>query len=298
MRAVAGNIVRYETDPITGRIELSAGGVAVSGYVAPVSQYDRALIFAAPIRQNNAVRDYGQNINDAQYVGAITDAEVYDTEAGALSVGQATSKALAFHEEKMRWDLSAGESLLIQARVKTVGASTSSNVLFGNGDSTVEGLGLILYGPTHATTPGKFMLNFKATGTPGQALTLTPYSQSTTAVALDTSTGTDTYYNITLYIDGQTKVPTLWVDGKTGAINTTLNTGSTINPTPRNFGLGHIPTDTLWTSSNAKATRFQAFRYAVFPASAQPVNPGLLDFEFNRNPFRLFSDADYLGAAA
>lgn len=31
MRAVAGNIVRYETDPITGRIELSAGGYSVPG---------------------------------------------------------------------------------------------------------------------------------------------------------------------------------------------------------------------------------------------------------------------------
>ena len=290
--------VQYTTDPVTGGITLQAGGVAISSYVPPVSRFTKVAILAPPIRQNNAVRDLSQNINDAQYCGAITDAEVYDTEAGALSVGQSTSKALAFHYEKMLWDLSAGESLFIQARVKTVGASTSSNVLFGNSDSTVEGLALTLYGPTHATTPGRFLLSFKAAGASGQAIVMTPYSQSTTAVALDTSTTTDTFFNVTLFIDGATRVPTLWVNGKLGAPGSALNAGSTINPTPRNFGLGYAPVDATFTTSACKATRFQAFRMAVFPSSTEVVNPGLLDIKFNENPRILFNDFDYIGSAA
>lgn len=287
------------TDAVTGETSLFARGSRISNYKPLVSQYEKALIFGNPPRQFNAVRDLSMNISDAQYVGAITDAEVYDTEAGALSVGMSTSKALAFHEEKMRWDLSAGESLLIQARVKTVGATTSSNVLFGNSDGTVEGIGLVLYGPAHATTPGRFLLNYKGTGTAGQSFVLTPFSQSTTAVAVDTTTVTDTFYNITLWIDGAARAPTLWVDGKSSGQSTTaMNAGSTINPTPRNFGLGHIPTDMSFTSSTAKAARFQAFRYAVFPATAQGINVGLLDAKFNRNPYQLFSDFDYIGSAA
>lgn len=285
-----------------GESILQASGSTINPFLAykpVISQYDKALIFANTPRQFNAVRDFSMNISDAQYVGAITDAEVYETEAGALSVGISTAKALAFHEEKMRWDLSAGESLLIQARVKTVGATTSSNVLFGNSDGSVEGIGLVLYGPTHATTPGRLLLNYKGTGTGGQAFVLTPLIQDTTSVSLDTSTPTDAYFNLTLWIDGDRKEPTLWIDGKSSGQSTTaMNAGSTINPTPRNFGLGHIPADTTFASSTAKAARFQAFRYAVFPSSAQCVNVGLLDAKFNRDPYRFFSDVDYLGASA
>lgn len=274
----------------------SGGSSSTAGYVPKISQYDRALIFPLP-RQANAVLDISRNINDLQYVGAITDAEVYDTEAGAIASGIATSKALAFHWQKMLWELAAGESLFLQARIKTVGATTSSNVLFGNSDATVEGLSLTLYGPTHATTPGRLMVNFKATGAGGLGLVVTPYSSTASSVTVD-QLGTDVYHNITIHVDGATRLMNVWVNTKQGGsgMNAVLTGGSTVNPTPRNFGIGYAPADDSWTSSNAKATRLQAFRFAVFPAGVGVVNPGWLDLQFNQNPSVLFSDVDYVGS--
>jgi len=296
MRAVAGNIVRYETDPITGRIELSAGGVDVLAQTRiPVSQFDKALFFAAPPRQSNALKGFSQNINDAQYVGAITDAELYDTEVGAFSVGQASSKALACHWQKMAWDLAAGESLLVQACVKTVGATTSSNVLFGNSDATVEGFGVVLYGPTHATLPGRLMFNFKGNGTAGQSIQIQPVTVAGGTVTQDVL-ATDTFHNITIHVDGATKILSAWVNGKQGTNSgvQTMNAGSTIPATKRNFGFGYIPADSGWTASAAKAARFKSFRIAVLPAGVAFSNVGFLDWQFNNNPRILLTDKDYI----
>lgn len=303
-----GSIVTYQngnplvsaTINLTGKTTISAAGIEIplSSYMPPVSRYDRALIFAAPPRQANAVKDFSQHINHAQYVGAITDAEVYDTEAGALSVGQATSKALAFAWGKMLFDIDAGESLLIQACVKTVGATTSSNVLFGNSDATVEGLGMVLYGPTHATNAGRLFLNYKGIGTAAQAIQMQPVTVVGAAVTQDVLP-TDTYLNITLHIDGSTKQAFVWVNGKIGSNSPqALNAGSPIPVVKRNFGLGYIPADDGYTSSAAKAARFKSFRMAVLPAGMKFVNPGLLDWQFNNDPRKLFTDADYIGSAA
>ena len=271
-------------------------GIGVQpGYLPIVSQYDKALIFAAPPRQANAVKDFSRNFNDLQYVGAITDAEVYDTEAGAISVGISTSKALACHHEKMAWDLASGESLLVQARIKTVGASTSSNVIFGNSDSTVEGFGLVLYGPTHASLAGKLLFNFKGAGAGGQSLNITPYTSTSSLVAADVL-ATDTYHNITIHVDGATRKLNAWINGNQGGngMDAVLNGGSTLNTT-RNFGFGYVPADASWTSSTAKACRLQSFRFATFPSGVPVVNPGLLDWKFNANPRVIFNDADYVG---
>lgn len=270
-------------------------GVKAASYTPPISQYNRALIMPG-IRQANAVKGLSRNINDAQYVGAITDAEVYDTEAGALSVGQATSKALAFHWGKMLWDLAAGESLLVQARVKTVAATTSSNVLFGNSDGTIEGFGLVLYGPTHATQAGRMLFNFKGNGTAAQSIQSQPVVVNGAAVASQVLP-TDTYLNITIHVDGATRKLDVWVNGQP-SINAgqTLNAGSTIPAIKRNFGLGYVPADDSFTATNAKATRFQTFRMAVLPAGLKFINPGFLDLLFNQNPYRFFNDTDYVGA--
>ena len=265
--------------------------------VPRVSQYDKILIFPAPPRQSNAVKGFTLYPNDAQYVGAIADADVYDTEAGALSVGMSTSKALAFPWQLCQWDLSQGQSLLVQARVKTVGATTSSNVLFGNSDATVPGFGVVLYGPTHATNAGKLMFNVLAQGQTAQSLQIQSARVSGNSVVQDVLP-TDTYLNITIHVDGLTKVLSAYVNGLQGVNSgvNTLNNGSTVPSSgQRNFGLGYIPADAGFTSSAAKAARFQAFRMAVLPAGQQFRDVGMLDWLFNDNPRRLFTDVDYVG---
>lgn len=273
----------------------SSAGASSGLYIPQISKYERALIIPQ-LRQANAVKGLSRNINDAQYVGAITDAEVYDTEVGALSVGQATSKALAFPWGKMLWDLAAGESLLVQARVKTIGATTSSNVLFGNSDATLEGFGVVLYGPTHATTPGRLLFNFKGAGTGAQAV----ISQPVTVVGgtvVQQQLQTDTWLNLTIHVDGATKKLDVWTNCQASTnAGLALNGGSTVPAVKRNFGLGYIPADDGFTASTAKAARFQAFRMAVLPAGLKFVNPGLLDLLFNINPYRFFDDTDYVGA--
>jgi hypothetical protein len=229
-------------------------------------------------------------------VGPVTDAEIYGTEAGALSVGQATTKALAFYWAKMSWDLANGESLLIQARFKTISATTSANNIFGNSDGTIEGLGLVLYGPTHATTPGRLLLNFKTIGVGAQAIQLQP-AVVVGGTVTQTVVPTDVYQNITIHVDGATRKLDAWVNCQEGLnAGYVLPAGSTIPTVKRNFGLGYFPPDDSFVATTAKAARFQAFRMAVLPAGLRFINPGLLDMQFNINPYRFFTDSDYVGA--
>jgi hypothetical protein len=108
---------------------------------------------------------------------------------------------------------------------------------------------------------------------------------------------TDTYLNITIHVDGATKQHSVWVNCQQ-SINSglALNGGSTVPTTKHNFGLGYVPADDSFTSSTAKAARFQAFRMAVLPSNLRFINPGLLDLQFNVNPYRMFTDTDYIGA--
>lgn len=273
---------------------------SASAYKSPISQYERALIFPQH-RQSSAVKGFSRNINDAQFVGAITDADVYDTEPGALSVGMLSTKALAFPWGKMLWDLNAGESLFIQMRVKTIAATTASNVLCGNNSPSLtwEGFNLQLYGPTHATTPGRLFFNFKGNGTAVQAIELTPVTVAPGSVVRQVL-ATDTYMNISILVDGATKRVDAMVNCQPGIYNSSvasnfLNGGTTIPAVKRNFAIGYSPTDDGFTATGATAARFQALRVAVLPADMRLINFGLLDWQFNINPFRLFSDLDYVG---
>lgn len=274
--------------------------VATAKYTPAISQYDRALIFPPPPRQLNAVKGLSRNINDLQYVGLITDADVYDTEPGALRVGQSTSKALAFHWGKMSWDLGAGESLLLQMRVKTVGASgTSSTHLFGNYNGTDSGIDVILYDPANATFPGYLIINYKAQGAAAQSLQV-PAAVIGASTVTPYTIPTDTYVNITIHVDGATRLMYVYTNGQPhiNAGTTVLNPGSSLQTagSRRNFGIGHIPVDDSFSTSLAKAVGLQAFRMAVLPAGLRFISPAGLDRRFNRNPFVEFSDTDYTGA--
>lgn len=274
---------------------VSGGGGAA---VAVVSQYDKVLLMATAARQFNAVAGVGQNAADAQYVGAITPAEVYGTEAGLLSVGQATSKALAIHNTAVEWDLSLGQSLLVQMRAKTVGVTTSSNVLIGNSDgAAIEGFGFTVYGPAHATLPGRCTFNFKANGTAGQSIQMQPIDLTASATN-QYAIPTDALVNYTIFVDGRDRRCYVWVNGEQAGSNwaAVLNAGSTLPAARRNLGLGHVPTDNTYTSTVARATRFRTVRVAVFPSGVIPKSVASLDRAFNANPDIVFTDADYLGA--
>lgn len=273
-----------------------SGGGAAS--VAVVSQYDKVLLMATTARQFNAVAGASQNAADAQYVGAITPAEVYATEAGLLSVGQATSKALAIHNTAVEWDLSLGQSLLIQLRAKTVGVTTGSNTLIGNSDgSAIEGFGFTVYGPTHATLPGRCTFNFKAAGSVGQSIQMQPVELTSTATN-HYAIPTDTLVNFTIFVDGRDRRCYVWTNGEQAGSNwaAVLNAGSTLPAARRNLGLGHVPADNSYTTTIARATRFRSVRVAVFPSGVIPKSIASLDRAFNANPDIVFTDADYLGA--
>jgi hypothetical protein len=273
-------------------------------FTPPVSQYDRALIFAPPVRQVNAVKGFSRNINDAQYVGAITDQDLYDCEAGALTVGMSysggtptntTSKALQFPWGKMLWDLGAGESLLIQMRVKTVASVATAN-LCGNYNATDGGFSIGLYDATNATTPGYPYFNYKAQGAAAQSINIPAALVGASTVTMP-PLPTDAYFNLTVHVDGASRMLTAYINGAPhiNAGVSQLNAGSSMQTVNHNFGLGHVPADDTYTTSLAKAVRFQAFRMAVLPAGLQFANVGLLDWHFNNNPRALFSDAAYLG---
>lgn len=299
-QANSKNLPGLLTPPAAGGATTIVQSASAAAYMPHVSQYDRALIFAPPPRQMNAVKGFSRNINDAQYVGAITDAELYDTEVGALRVGQSTSKALAFPWSKMSWDLGAGESLLIQMRVKTV-AATAAVQLFGNYNSADAGFSLAMYESSNATWPGFIIMNYKAQGAAAQAMQLQAAAIGGGAVT-GLNLPTDTWVNLTLHVDGASRVPSLYTNGQPnlnmGGSNTKFNAGSTLQTagSRRNFGIGHAPTDDSYTTTTAKAMGLQAFRMAVLPAGLRFLSPAFLDWRFNNNPRVLFNDTDYIGA--
>ena len=291
---------QIEVDPAGAVVGLVADGKVIAiggGYTPPISQYDRALIIPQ-IRQANAVKGLSRNINDAQYVGAITDAEVYDTEPGALSVGQATSKALAFHWGKMLWDLAAGESLLVQCRFKTVGATAGARIIFGNSNgAAAEGWNIQLYGPTDSGQAGRLILNYK-TSTNASNRQLQPATVGNGSVG-STILPTDAWINLTMVIEGSTRRMDSWVNCQQSLqAGSILQPGSWVPAVKRNFGIGHAPTDDSFTTTSAQAVRIQTLRIAVLPAGQTFANPGWLDLQFNINPYRFFSDADYVGAVS
>lgn len=279
-------------------LALGGGGGSAAPSLPRGSQYDRALIFAPPPRQANAIKGFSFNINDAMYVGAITDVDVYDGEAGvpSLSFGQAISKAAAFHWGKMKWDLGSGESLLVQMRAKTVAASTAVN-LCGNYSGTDCGFSIGLYDPANASKPGVPYFNYKAQGAAAQSLDI-PAALVGVSTVTTPAIPTDTWFNLTVHVDGATRMLIAYVNGQphANAGVTQLNAGSGVATTARNFGLGHVPTDDSFTTTVARGCRFQAFRMTVLPAGLQFTDVPLLDWYFNNNPRILFTDRDYVGS--
>lgn len=270
-------------------------GAAKSAFKPKISQYYRAWICAAPPRQSNAVHGFSLNVNDAMYVGALTDADLYDTEAGALTLGQAISKGLAFHRDKMKWDLGSGESLLVQMEVKTIAAAGAVNFC-GNYSGTDCGFSIGLYDPANATKPGIPYFNYKAQGAAAQSLDV-PAGLIGASTVTTPAIPTNTWFKITAHVDGATRMLTVYINGQPhmNAGVHQLNAGSGVPTTQRHFGLGHIPTDDSYTTTVARGCAFRAFSMAVLPAGMQFADVGDLDWMFNNNSRVRFTDTDLLG---
>lgn len=302
---------------VMNRASRTAKSASKNVYTPLVSQYDRALIFAPPPRQTNAVKGFSRNMNDAQFVMArgaaaanvITDADVYDCEAGALTVGMnynngtptnSSVKGLAFWHEKVAWDLGAGQSFLLQLHARTVGA-TVNTVLLGNSNGTWEGWGVV------QNTNGTLSLNYRATGNENsqsfvlQRIRFDGTNMVTVPLALDAP------LFLQVVVDGTTRAINAWINGEPCSINenptgnsygngsTLLQAGSTIPAVKRNLGLGHIPLDTSFSPPTLpiRAVRFYALRIAVLPMGKSFRDPAMLDWRFNRRNDVLFMDVDY-----
>jgi len=288
-------------------------GAATPTFTPMYSQYDKALVYAPPPRQINAVKGMVNN-NDLQYcmvqgalaANTITDADVYDSMPGWLSIGRnyaggvptnSTGKALAFPHDKVAWDLALGQSLLIQAYCMTIGA-TGNQTLFGNSTTSVEGFGVVL------NSTGTISFNHKGAGTTAKSITISRLTFDGTSV-VTRPIPTDTPFFLQIVIDGQTRAIDAWIDGEAANINqgstgngfggsaTLLNEGSTLVSPPRNLGFGYIPTDTSFTPVNVKAMALKAFRMAVLPAGKRFQDPDMLALRFCRDIYTAFKDTDY-----
>lgn len=123
---INGNITS-QTD-----LQTSINNIAALAGMLQESKYTATLLFAPPPRQANAVKDFSQNLADGQYLGDMTDAEIYDTEPGWLSTGMSTGKALFIHSSNLNWNLANNQSLLIQMQFKFPSVGTTTVDLFRN----------------------------------------------------------------------------------------------------------------------------------------------------------------------
>jgi len=272
---------------VTGLVGPDGELISLDPYTPPESQYTRSLLFAPPPRQINAVKDLSMNMADGQYLGSMTDADLYDTNAGYLTTGVTTAKALFIHAPKAGWELNNGESLLLQARFNLTSLAANAYIL-GNMDSsnTTPGINVAV------STTGNLTISTKVGVATGTA---TNYQPSALLAG--------TWYNLTVFVDGATKQINAWVNGVQSGSNNNVQINADTNGSyttvnsagPNHFGVGCALNATASTAT-ARTCQWAAFRMAVFPSTVQ-ASPQLLDQWFNRNPFAMFSDNNMKGGA-
>lgn len=251
------------------------------------NQYTKALFFGNPLTQAGAVKDFSINSADAVYCGGTTDAEVYSTAAGFLTtLGGAApnNKGLALTAPKLQWRLQNGESLFLQLRVQKDTLPAGAEHITGNSSGgSIPGFLLAL-------TPGGALQPYVKVGS--LAVALVGGSSTTVATAA-------TPFNVTIWIDGATKLLNGWVNGilQTNWINraivpdgTSFQTDNPGQPGVWCFGNGGDVVSPSTRTMNA--FKFAAARVAVIESGKTLQNAALLDWRFNRDPNRLISAAD------
>lgn len=257
-------------------------------YTGGETIYTKGLFFGNALTQAGSVKDFSSNGNDAVYAGGTTDAEVYNTTAGLLSCLGGTSpnnKGLTLGLGKIAWDLGAGQSLLVQARLQR-------DVLGGGGDPFM--------GCVSGTNPGVYfvMTNLGAIQIYGRFGPAGSFAQLGGSSTLSASAATP--FNLTLWFDGGSKLFNGWMNGALQANWTNRaippdSNGSyaTWAPaTPQAWGLGNGG-DTVSPSTRTMYTyKFAAARITVIEAGKTLQNAALLDWRFNRDPNRILTQGD------
>lgn len=292
------------------------------------SQFTRALIWAPPPRQINAVKDISSNMSDAQYLGNATDADIYDSylsytpAAGTkpsgvfLGTGYTNSgnratpgtltstnaKALALYAQKCQWDLSLKQSLVVQQEFFIPDNGTANTMVSTNlwGCMPANGASQGVY--ANVSAAGAITVGVKCGIAALQASNMTP-----TGVVLVPNT----LYRMTTVISANglnaTEPPTIsvWLNGE----QSTANPAVAINPDANgsystfnavtaggfgaNFGIGCATDDAVTANFTASKLFTSRFRVVVLPYA--PKDSGAIDLLFNQNPGAFLRDYDLFG---
>lgn len=253
--------------------------------------YTKALYFGAALVQAGSVKDFSQNGADAVYYQGITDADVYDTNPGYLTIpggGSGASKCLYVDQAKAQWDLALGQGLLLQICFDP-GSPSTLFAFFGNGNSAAAP-GIDIYCHSSVSKDVRMYVrgrNSAANGTLDAAGS--NYQRIGNWITGDNC--------LTLYIDPDTKILNAWLNGKRLTTGTNLDLGAlnlgstTVNASPQaHFGIGGSSGTT--PPSTSQLTKIKAFRLAVLPAGARINSPAYVDQLFRVSPQRKLTLAD------
>jgi hypothetical protein len=281
-----GNSITY--DSISGGIVDPEGAAAVAGAAASLTEnkYTKALFFGNPLTQAGSVKDFSQNNADAVYAGGTTDAEVYNTTAGYITtLGGAApnNKGLSIAQSKMQWRLQNGESLFIQARILKDTLPAGAEHIFGNcSGGSIPGILLSL-------TPGGALQPYVKVG----ALAIVLVGGSSSNISAGAA------FNITLWIDGGTKLMNGWINGvpQTNWTNKPIlpdgTSYQTDNPAqPGAWCLGNGGDVVSPSTRTMNAFKFAAMRAMVIESGKTLQNAAMLDWRFNRDPSRILPLSD------
>lgn len=260
------------------------------------SRYTQALYYPAPPRMPNALMSFGSRLWDADFLGSMTSADLYDTNAGYLTTGASTAKALMVYAQIANdptygmADYGLGGSVLIQHAFQF--PSLSSNVeLFGNlpyGSDNTGGLN------AYVSTAGALVIGNGLAGSFGAQ------------VNFFTGLTINTMYYLTTLWDGMKRDWFSWLNGVPTAVSVTSRGGANsgaptlpggVTALPAGFSLmiGAVAPNNGTTVSTAATLLTKAFRLSSVPAGRIIRNPQLLDIAFNQNPLVRFSDYDIVG---
>lgn len=250
------------------------------------NRYTKLLVLGINQQQAGSVKNLAQAGPDLVYAGNTTDADVNNTERGALSVlggaaGAGTAKALCYPPSELQWNFATGASFFMQMRVKTPTIITGAHLVGNCANGTRNGL-IVQHGAGNLVSLG---IRCGASGVQLAA------SSDTVAA--------DTWFNVTVWFDGATHLMNAWLDGKlqpnwTNKLFSADGTGYTTvdAATPVSFVLGNSGDTTFPNARVSNAVRFAALRVAIFPAGFTLQNAPQLDWDFNRNPNRIVTDDD------
>ena len=259
-------LVTAQTNALTGRISLSAGGSMINN--APSKNY-LAFIPGRQFVTSGVPKDFSSNACDGVLGSALTDANLWAT-SGYMTTAVLLNGGVSLPLAKSTFNLGT-ESILFSVLLKKA-APVASDATFGNADTTtVQGFYL-----SCRVTSGKVRPVFNTSGGVVSALA------DSAAVFCD---GTD--HVLTCAFDSVTKQAFLWRDG---CLSDTYTTGVTGTSTPTiPFYLGSN------ISLTAVAAQFSGVHLMKFTGGL-PTNINHMVARLAAKPHDFLSDMDVKNA--